>query len=286
MSQDLNLKPIPITLEQIGETIKVKKGLPSNPKRLLIVDVETTGISFVDSEVLEIAGVEVIVCADTNEVYTIKPAFTFFREPVRALISSEIIKLTGIHPHMVKGQKVDLDVVYKYFFAADIVVAHNGAFDRPFIEGIAPELKETPNRWACSCWDPLWKSLGYKKRKLTYLLEALGYSFPAHRAINDCIAVAWMLHLAPHAVGSILKRGLNKSFELKYSKTPFKSNAQLKSLDFRFHNKSWMKNYDSIADMFDDRQALVEHFSQKFPGKDYSTAIKEINPYSRFSLSI
>lgn len=281
MSQDL--LDIPITLDDLGKVFDLLPGQkPAKPVKLLVVDVETTGIDHKTSEVLEIAGVEVVVCSESNAVHTIQPAFTYFRQPSRGTVSLEIQKLTGITPEMVRGQKIDLDVVYKYFFAADIVVAHNGAFDRPFCEEVAPELKETPNRWACSCWDPAWKSKGMAKRKLTYLLEKLGYRFPAHRAINDCIAVAWMLSKAPHAVESVLKRGMNKSFELKYTGTPFKANDFLKSLDFMYRNKSWSKNYDSVSDMFEDREALVGHFKSR----TYRSSIKEVNPLSRFSLSI
>lgn len=275
-------------------TIPIKEGdvffahdgpAPNDQIKVLVVDSETTGLRIADSEAIELGGVKVVLDMDTLTVYSIEPVFSQLRQPTRSDISSKITEVTGITKDDVRGKELDLTVLYDCFFWADLVLAHNASFDRPFFEDLLPELRENPNKWACTCWDPDWTSLGFSKRKLGLLLESLGYDFPAHRAVNDCIATAWLLHLKPEVLPDILRLGLNDSFELEY-KAAYKSHERvMKRLGFRRTNNKWVKAYPSMQDMFEDRQILAEHFG-RFPSNQFSSSVKAVDPYSRFSSDI
>jgi DNA polymerase-3 subunit epsilon len=69
---------------------------------------------------------------------------------------------------------------------ADLVIAHNAGFDRPFVEGLLPQAQGL--NWACSFADIDWTAAGHSSAKLSYLASALGWFYDAHRAEMDCHA--------------------------------------------------------------------------------------------------
>ena len=74
-------------------------------------------------------------------------SFSAFRDPGRP-IPEPITELTGISDAMVQGATIELSAVAAFVGAADLVVAHNANFDRPFCEGLCDAFVAKP--WACS----------------------------------------------------------------------------------------------------------------------------------------
>ena len=56
---------------------------------------------------------------------------------------------------------------------ADIVIAHNANFDRPFCERLARGFESKP--WACSVKEVSWAEFGYEGSKLGYLVGQSGW---------------------------------------------------------------------------------------------------------------
>ncbi|WP_244498511.1 exonuclease domain-containing protein [Aureimonas ureilytica] len=61
-----------------------------------------------------------------------------------APITAEITRITGITDEMAAGQRIDLDTVESFIETADLVIAHNARFDRPFCETLAPGFDIKP----------------------------------------------------------------------------------------------------------------------------------------------
>ena len=76
-----------------------------------------------------------------GRIYEVGKAFHGFRQPTRP-IPPEITALTGIDDAMVAGKTLDLDAV-----TAAVVIAHNAAFDRRFLERFCEVFRTKP--WAC-----------------------------------------------------------------------------------------------------------------------------------------
>ncbi len=288
-------KRIPILEEDIGKRIKAEYApdvfsVPTKPPScsvsILVVDVETTGLNPRTDEVIEIAGTKVKLDVWEDEevafVDYIQPLFDFFRQPTRNRISKKITELTGITNEQVEGCRVELGVLYQAFEDADMVCAHNAGFDRPFCDELLPDLKDKDIRWICSHKDVDWRSLGHSREKLELLVQDEGYWFPAHRAINDVNAVAWLMAIKPVINFPLWKAGASESFSLSYTKTPFAANNKLKELGFKFgSNKSWSKNYPSMEAMAGDRQTLTQEF-RKLKSLGVKGIVKIVNPSERF----
>ena len=99
---------------------------------------------------------------------------------------------------MVAGHKIDMYEVERIVDEVSVVIAHNAAFDRRFLEELSEKFKKI--NWACSYNDIPWKREGLRGAKLDYIGNEYGFFYDGNRAENDCFAGI-----------EILKRKLPKS---------------------------------------------------------------------------
>jgi DNA polymerase-3 subunit epsilon len=150
----------------------------------LFIDTETTGLDHTRDEIIEPAMVPFTYGLD-GEIYEVGAAFGALRQPANP-IPPEITALTGITNAMVEGRFIDPHEVVAFAAPAALVVAHNAAFDRRFLERYSEIFITKP--WACSMSEIDWAAEGYEGTKLAYLAAAAGFFYERHRATNDCLA--------------------------------------------------------------------------------------------------
>ncbi|MFT8990641.1 MAG: exonuclease domain-containing protein [Gluconobacter albidus] len=118
------------------------------------------------------------------------PAFSRLREPAIP-VPAFVQDLTGLTPERLAGQTVSPDEMAAFAPDASLVIAHNAAFDRPFLERFCPAFVNKP--WACSIEDIPWDQAGFEGRKLGHLGLQAGFFFDGHRAVDDCQAAIALL---------------------------------------------------------------------------------------------
>ena len=105
-------------LEETGDFKVLRRVIPrayinqpdgSETRRGLYVDVETTGLSTMNDEIIELAMVPFDYGLD-GRIFEIHQPFQSFNEP-EAPILEEITKITGIDQSMVQGHKIDKEQV-------------------------------------------------------------------------------------------------------------------------------------------------------------------------------
>lgn len=189
------------------------------PRLAVLVDVETTGLNHACDEVIEIGAVA-FTYDDAGMIGDVVGVFSALRQP-SGLIPAEITRLTGITDEMVAGQSVDLGALDALIEPADLVIAHNAGFDRPFCERLSPSF--IPKPWACSVTEIRWADHGFEGNKLGYLVGQSGLFHEGHRATDDC-----------HALLEILARPIAGS-----DVTPF---AELYAASQRLRVRVWAEN--------------------------------------------
>lgn len=206
----------------------------------LIVDVETTGLDKATSKVIEICLLPFKY--QGSEIIEASQPITFFQDPCEP-IPPEITQITGIDDDMVRGKQIDQAVLDAAFEAADIVIAHNAAFDRPFVERLT-EVAAT-KAWACSMSEIDWRAQGYNSRSLELLLFKRCHMFyDAHRAENDCIAVLNLL-AQPENMQELLVTARKPSYRICAVHAAFETKDVLKARGYRWNDgrnggfKSW-----------------------------------------------
>ena len=167
-------------------------------------------------------------------------------------ISAEIQAITGIDDAMVRGQRLDEARIAALLDGADLVVAHNAGFDRPFTEARMGRFSALP--WACSYADLDWKAQGRGSAKLESLALELGWFYDAHRAEMDCHALLAVLS-APlpkgggTGLGQLLERVGQPSYRLQATAAPFDAKDKLKSRGYRWNaeQRVWQTRLDGEA---------------------------------------
>jgi len=150
----------------------------------LFVDLETTGLDPRQDEIIEIGMVPFIYRIDGLLLGTL-PAFSRLREP-SIPVPAFVQNLTGLTPERLAGHTISPYEVAAFASDASLVIAHNAAFDRPFLERFCPAFVNKP--WACSMEDIPWDQTGFEGRKLGHLGLQAGFFFDGHRAVDDCQA--------------------------------------------------------------------------------------------------
>ena len=162
---------------------------PGFPRKGLILDTETTGLNHRRDEIIEI-GLIAFTFNDAGAVGDVTAVYGGLRQPSTP-IPPEITRLTGITDDMVAGQAIDMDLLRSIVEPADLVIAHNARFDRPFCEAFSDIFVHKP--WACSVSEIDWSARGFEGTKLGYLIGQSGYFHDGHRAVDDCFALLEVL---------------------------------------------------------------------------------------------
>lgn len=232
----------------------------------LFVDVETTGVDAATDRIIEFAGVLFTYGATTGRIHAVGERYAALEDPGRP-ISAEIQQLTGITDAMVAGQRIDDDRVHALAMSAQLVIAHNASFDRPFTSRRFPVFAERP--WACSIKDVHWERLGLSSAKLEFLLmRHAGAFFHGHRAEDDCLAAIEVL-AKPTPEGVIpfqrlLESSRLPSYRVRAVKSHYDQKDLLKARGYRWdagavgREKAWWKEVRG-ADADAEFQWLREH---------------------------
>ena len=207
--------------------------------RIVILDTETTGLDASRDKVMELALVCVQVDIQTGQATGPVEVYDGLRDPGMPVpkIAREV---TGITDDMVAGQQLDMARIATLLDGADLVVAHNAGFDRPFVEEILPQTRAL--NWACSFAGIDWSAAGHSSAKLSYLASALGWFYDAHRAEMDCHALLTVLLAELPGTGAnglthLLAGAHTPSYRLQATGAPFAAKDLLKTRGYRWDSQ-------------------------------------------------
>lgn len=203
----------------------------------MIIDIETTGLEPSKDKIIEVGFLEFVFGSD------LKPAiiniYGGLDDPGFDL-APEISSLTGIQSYQLKDRRVDWDIINQAVARSKVLIAHNAAFDRSFLEQ-REEFSGQDVHWACSMSHIDWQNKGFKTRSLNYLAADSGFVNPfAHRAVFDC-ATTFRL-IAPH-INELIERSFEKEYHVLAVGAPFESKDKLKNCGYRWDpgQRVWSK---------------------------------------------
>jgi DNA polymerase-3 subunit epsilon len=226
----------------------VRPGFPLNG---VILDTETTGLNFRNEEIIEI-GLIAFTFNERGEIGDVTGVYGGLQQPNKP-IPAEITKLTGITDEMVSGQMIDMRAVRALVAPADLIIAHNAGFDRPFCEVFSSAFSD--KAWACSNAEIDWSTRGFEGTKLGYLIGQAGYFHEGHRAVDDCFALLEVLDrktdrdaLTPFA--ELYRNSQKSRVRIFAENSPFDLKDHLKARGYRWSDgsegrpKSWWIEVD------------------------------------------
>jgi DNA polymerase-3 subunit epsilon len=202
----------------------------------VVLDTETTGFDAQNDRVIELGMLVFEFDPVTGMVYRVLDVFDELEDPGFP-IPPETTAVHHITDEMVRGQRIDDAHVAALTQGVEVVIAHNAAFDRPFVEARWPLFEQL--NWACSIKDIDWREEGFGSAKLEYLLSTQGYFYEAHRAEADCWALLALLnHILPQSQRTALLallETLNQAQQKVYAVgSPFETKDMLKARNYRW----------------------------------------------------
>ena len=214
-------------------------GMGGPSKRILVLDTETTGLDWRAEKIIELAMLAVDIDLQTGLPIGKVEVYEGFEDPGRP-IPPEITKLTGITSQDVKGHQLDEATIKDMVEQADLIVAHNAGFDRPFVENRLEVFEH--KAWACSFAGIDWKAQGLGSAKLEFLCSELGWFYDAHRAQVDCHALLRVLSSPLKGAEEKPLTGLQQLFKsaenartiVKAFGSPFETKDKLKARGYRW----------------------------------------------------
>jgi len=256
-----------------------------NTRLALVVDVETTGLDPTRDEIIELAMTPITYGLD-GTVHSVGESFHGLQEPSFP-IPPRITEITGLTDKCVAGHRINFDAVASFVEPASLVIAHNAAFDRRFLERVCDGFSTKP--WACSLTQIDWTSEGFEGSKLAYLAQASGFFYDRHRAENDCLATIELLsNPLPRSGTTGLKRLLEAARRPTYriwaEHSPYSLKDTLKSRGYRWNAiagvqpRSWY--VDVGAEGVEEELRFLEC---NIYGSKVDLTVQLVDAYDRFS---
>lgn len=251
----------------------------------LFVDVETTGLDPNKDEILELAMLPFRYSID-GTVVEVLGLFDRLREP-SSPIPPEITALTGISDAMVAGKKIDPEEVSRFASPAALIIAHNAAFDRRFIERFCPLFATKP--WACSMAEINWNAEGFEGVKLAYLAASFGFFYERHRAANDCMAALEILsqtlpRSGVSALGSLLAQARQSTWRIWAENSPFEFKDKLKVRGYRWNAEDNGRPRSWYIDVPENAKDIeLEFLCREIYRRNVEIECVKLTAYDRFS---
>jgi len=171
-------------------------------RTLLIVDTETTGLDPQLDHCLEVG----VILFDVPSRQVL--AQQSFLLPVEANAAEAINRIPAFATNLPQPWRPALDYLQSLLDAADVLVAHNAAFDRQWFG--RGHLPATDKRWLCSMEDMRWPADRQLRSRPSVRDLALAYEIPvwaAHRALTDCIYLVEVFRRC-NDLEQLIERGL------------------------------------------------------------------------------
>ena len=251
----------------------------------MLVDVETTGLDPQRDEIIELAMTPFTYGLD-GVVFSVEEGFQRLRQPSEP-ITPEITAITGITNEMVAGQIIDPAEVTRFAAPASLIIAHNAAFDRRFLERLSEVFSTKP--WACSLSQIDWAAEGFEGTKLAYLAQASGFFYERHRAMHDCLATIELLAtMLPRSgvmgLSRLLDGARTVSWRIWAENSPFDLKDVLKARGYRWNGdpgpqpRAW---YIDVPEA--QRAAELRFLRMEIYRYEVDLPVRRIDAYDRFS---
>lgn len=251
----------------------------------IALDVETTGLRGADERVIELAVRRFRF--DANGVITeIGRAYTWREDPGRPL-DPDIVRLTGLTDSDLVGHMIDTAMAESIIGKADLVVAHNAAFDRGHVDARLPGIRGLP--WACSCREVDWPARGFDGRGLAWLLAQAGFFHAGHRAANDVDALIAMLRQRDRegrtVLGELVDSASKPSWIVRAVGAHFDVKDQLKARGYRWDaaGSVWFKEVRDPEKMGEEFWLAANVYAANARPRAFGPVFEQVDWCTRYS---
>ena len=221
--------PAPPAAEPEAKADQPEDAPKGSPTTLLIIDTETSGLDPQQDQCLELGCI--LFDVPSRSVL----AQQSFLLPVDSNAAAPINRIPAAVTRRPQPWREALVWFEHLLDAADLLVAHNAAFDRQWFGlGVVPA---TATPWLCTMDDIRWPAERQLRLRPSVRDLALAYGVPvwaAHRALSDCIYIADVFARCED-LEHLLERGLEPR-QLMRARVSFDERHLAKAAGFRWND--------------------------------------------------
>ncbi len=208
-------------------------------RRAIALDCETTSLDPATGHLIELAMCQVSFDA-RGRIVDIGQMHDWLEDPGYPL-PPEIVQLTGLTDAELSGKCIDDAAALGLLSHADLIIAHNVAFDAAWIEQRYPAIVGKP--WCCTLKDVGWRRHGFEGRQLGALLgEVAGFFNARHRADSDVAALVALLTAklptGRTACSDMILSAQHPTMLVTADRAPFEVKDALKARGYKWDQKS------------------------------------------------
>jgi DNA polymerase-3 subunit epsilon len=198
------------------------------------LDVETTGLAVEADRIIELS-IRRFRFNAMGHITKLDRPYSWLEDPGRPL-DPVIVRLTGLTNEQLAGCAIDESRAVALLKSASLIVSHNAAFDRPFVDERLPEARGLA--WACTCREVDWPEFGFDGRALGWLLAQAGWFHAGHRAAADVDALITLLRHDLYngctGLGALLENARRPGWIVRAAGAHFDVKERLKARGYRW----------------------------------------------------
>lgn len=215
-----------------GDVAGTDETLPTSVGAAL--DVETTGLAVEADRIIELS-IRRFRFDTIGRITKLDRPYSWLEDPGRSL-EPEIVRLTGLTDQQLAGSAIDEPQALGLLKSASLIVSHNAAFDRPFVDERLPAARGLA--WACTCRGVDWPEYGFDGRALGWLLAQAGWFHTGHRAAADVDALITLLRHDLYngctGLGALLESARRPGWVVRAAGAHFDVKERLKARGYRW----------------------------------------------------
>jgi len=223
-----------ILLHEFDGTLTPQTERQTDDFCVLFLDVETTGISFENDRIIQLALRPVFVNRSSFKISKLAGIKLLYNDP-GVEISDEITALTGVTTDDVRDQKIDWSWLASIIERVDFVICHNAKFDRNFVMRHLQEvdIPEPSTIWSCSLRQINWDSACRGSHSLEVLCVWHGFYYQAHNAGRDVDALIHLLALS-NRVEELIINAQKSQWRVFAVDLPFEKKDEIKARKYQW----------------------------------------------------
>lgn len=171
---------------------------------MVILKLYTSGQNYQKDTIIELAMTKARYSPSLGCITEISGVYRGIEDP-RVRISDKVMLQTGLDNDNLAGRVLDQDETARFLAGVSLVVCHNAMFERQFFEKKFPLFNNL--NWVSSLREIPWRGLDNSIRslELTSILLSRGYFFTKKTALDETLALAWVLIEVNGAFKEILR---------------------------------------------------------------------------------
>lgn len=273
-----------IVLRHFGGGVECDPAEPNDePHKLLVVDVETTGLDPKVDSIIEFAAAD-LRYTDDGRIIEHVGTHSWLDDPGEP-ISENITAITGITDADVAGKRIPARAE-ALLADADLIISHNAAFDWSFCQRRWPDAVDG-KVWACSFRQINWAGWDFPVAKQEMLARFHGFFYDAHRAEIDVEALVKLLQLrpddsAPTYLAQLVDYMRDSRYRLLAVGTPFAAKDELKERGYSWDGERRVWWSTSRKTELEDEQGWLEELYGRY-GCRGRPVIQKIDPTQQWA---